>query len=113
MTDSIEPLAATDWHRPWRDPRPLQNGPLAAPKAGAGPAESELALGSAVAMINADLVGRDTALRFQMDDTLNRVIVSVIDEQTGDVLRQLPPEEVLSVARRLAAGDARLLDAMA
>lgn len=40
-------------------------------------------------------------LRFQMDETLNRPIVSVVDKDSGQVLRQLPTEEVVRSARNI------------
>ena len=40
-------------------------------------------------------------LRFQMDETLNRPIVSVVDKESGLVLRQLPTEEVVRAARNI------------
>ena len=40
-------------------------------------------------------------LRFQMDETLNRPIVSVVDKESGQVLRQLPTEEVVRAARNI------------
>ena len=40
-------------------------------------------------------------LRFQMDETLNRPIISVVDRESGQVLRQLPTEEVVRAARNI------------
>ena len=40
-------------------------------------------------------------LRFQMDETLNRPIISVVDKESGQVLRQLPTEEVVRAARNI------------
>ena len=40
-------------------------------------------------------------LRFQMDETLNRPIVSVVDKESGQILRQLPTEEVVRAARNI------------
>lgn len=40
-------------------------------------------------------------LRFHMDEALNRPIVSVIDKESGQILRQLPTEEVVRAARNI------------
>ena len=40
-------------------------------------------------------------LRFQIDETLNRPIISVVDKESGQVLRQLPTEEVVRAARNI------------
>ena len=40
-------------------------------------------------------------LRFATDEVLNRQIVSVVDKESGEVIRQLPPEEVLRAARNI------------
>jgi len=42
-------------------------------------------------------VGR--ALSFSVDSSTGRSILRVVDPQSGEVVRQLPPEEVLRVAR--------------
>lgn len=41
------------------------------------------------------------SLRFVVDDVLERPIVSVIDEKSGEVIRQLPSEEVVRAARNI------------
>jgi|SRR5690554_5091176 len=40
-------------------------------------------------------------LKFTLDDASNRTVVSVIDKESGEVIRQLPSEEALELARRL------------
>ncbi|MDW8258975.1 MAG: flagellar protein FlaG [Gammaproteobacteria bacterium] len=40
-------------------------------------------------------------LRFQVDERSGRVVVQVIDAENGTVIRQIPPEEVLRLAREL------------
>jgi len=41
------------------------------------------------------------ALHFEKDEILNRQIVSVIDRESGEIIRQLPPEELLRAARNI------------
>ncbi|MCA3182935.1 MULTISPECIES: flagellar protein FlaG [unclassified Cupriavidus] len=40
-------------------------------------------------------------LRFEIDDTTHRVITKVVDKETGELIRQLPSEEVLRFARAI------------
>ncbi|WP_165797362.1 flagellar protein FlaG [Solimonas fluminis] len=55
-----------------------------------------------------------TGLEFRVDRDLNRVVVSVVDPRDGTVLRQMPSEEALRIARALAdEGGSGLLDALA
>jgi flagellar protein FlaG len=45
-------------------------------------------------------------LSFQLDHELGRVIVKLVDRNTREVLRQVPGEEVLAMARALHEGPA-------
>ncbi|HHJ12542.1 MAG TPA: flagellar protein FlaG [Chromatiales bacterium] len=47
-------------------------------------------------------VGRD--LKFQVDKESGRTIITVLDSETKEVVRQIPPEEVLNLAERLHLG---------
>ncbi len=40
-------------------------------------------------------------LQFEIDDTTHKVITKVIDRDTGELIRQLPSEEVMRVARAM------------
>lgn len=42
-------------------------------------------------------------LQFEIDDDLGRTVISVVDSETKEVIRQIPPETVLERARRLDA----------
>jgi len=41
-------------------------------------------------------------MQFQIDDATGRVIVQVIDSNSQEVVRQIPSEEMLAIARHLA-----------
>ena len=43
-----------------------------------------------------------TSLRFRVDDEVNRVVVSVVDRGSGDVIYQIPSEAALQIAKRMA-----------
>lgn len=46
-------------------------------------------------------VGNSTNLQFSVDDDTGRIIVSVIDAETRQVVRQIPSEDVMRLARSL------------
>lgn len=45
------------------------------------------------------MVRRD--LHFNIDEDLNKVVVKVVDHETGDVIRQIPSEEILAMLKRV------------
>ncbi|WP_373377584.1 flagellar protein FlaG [Cupriavidus nantongensis] len=40
-------------------------------------------------------------LRFEIDEATHRVVTKVIDKETGDLIRQMPTDEVLRIARAI------------
>lgn len=44
------------------------------------------------------------SLDFEMSEKDNRVIITVIDRHTNEVIRQIPPEEVVSLSEQLKSG---------
>ena len=85
---------------------PLQRpGPaLAAPTA---PADAQKAAENrevvqAVKAINAaEMFGSDNELTFLMDRMTQRPVIRLVDRETKDVIRQIPPEYVLRMAQDL------------
>ncbi|MGE0080915.1 MAG: flagellar protein FlaG [Thiohalomonadaceae bacterium] len=61
--------------------------------------EREVDLGKAVAEV-AQYVRRD--LNFSLDEESGRTVVKIIDAQSNEVVRQIPSEEMLALARHLA-----------
>ncbi len=49
-------------------------------------------------------------LDFSVDKDLNTVVVKVINKETGKVIRQIPPEEMLKIAKRIEEMSGILLD---
>lgn len=41
------------------------------------------------------------SLEFSIDDSTGKTIVKVLDSQTGEIVRQIPSEELLALARSL------------
>jgi flagellar protein FlaG len=46
-------------------------------------------------------VMNDYGVQFELSDPGERLITRVIDRETGDLIRQVPPEEVLRLAERI------------
>ena len=66
----------------------------------------------AITSTNTFLQENQRGLRFQVDKATGRTVITVIDPVSGDVVRQIPPQELLNIAAGLrAAGN--LLDARA
>lgn len=40
-------------------------------------------------------------LRFSVDEETGRTVVKVLDSRSGEVIRQIPPEEMLALAEDL------------
>jgi len=45
-----------------------------------------------------------TQLRFRVENDIGRVVVQVLDVKSGEVLRQIPPDEAVRLARRALDG---------
>jgi flagellar protein FlaG len=52
-------------------------------------------------------------LEFAVDDESGRTVITVRNKQTGEVIRQIPGEEVIALARAYAEGLPVLLDSKA
>ena len=49
-------------------------------------------------------------LQFQVDKDTDHVVVRVVDSDSGEVIRQIPSEEVLAVARNLEKAQGLILN---
>ena len=58
-------------------------------------------LEEAVAQVETFLKAQNRDLAFSIDDSTQRSIVTVKDSQSGDVIRQIPSEDVLKLAERI------------
>ncbi|TFG37188.1 MAG: flagellar protein FlaG [Candidatus Aminicenantes bacterium] len=75
---------------------PRQVAPVSAGRAGRAGAEAGPAVGGAldgrVSTVNATLAQAGVRLRFQLSRESDEVVILVVDVQTGDVVREIPPE---------------------
>jgi len=81
-------------------------GQAVEPKADAG----ELSLASvkaAAAKGNSILQEANRNLEFHVDDSTKKVVVKVIDSKSGDVLQQIPSEDMLAFIKRMQELDGK------
>lgn len=83
-----------------RQDLPSSGQPL--PSAESKPAAGARDLESAVTKLNdhIQLVQRD--LHISVDDDTGKTIVKVMDSESGDVIRQIPSEEVIAISQALS-----------
>lgn len=62
------------------------------------------ALEAARQAANRALAEKGRELTFEFDDDLNRIVSRLVDRKTGEVIRQVPSEMLLAVARALTDG---------
>ncbi|MGR2737477.1 flagellar protein FlaG [Billgrantia sp. Q4P2] len=105
LTDATNALSASALHD--LTPRQRKETVLATlPSAGTmlaqatshGQSPSQADLVEPIQRINEVL--RQYGIEFELNDT-SRVITRIVDRESGDVLRQIPAEEVLAIAERL------------
>ena len=63
----------------------------------------------AIQDINKSFQSLSRGLEFTIDEDSNRTIVKVIDQQTKEVIRQLPSQETLEIAKALDQVIGRLI----
>ncbi len=51
--------------------------------------------------LNNAILGVRRELRFSIDEDSGRAVVQVMDSETGEMIRQLPSEEILAVSRHI------------
>ncbi|CAB3630650.1 flagellar protein [Achromobacter marplatensis] len=61
----------------------------------------KLPLDKALDEINDQMKAWSTQLQFEIDPNVHQVVVSVVDAETGDVLRTIPSETVLKIAKMI------------
>jgi flagellar protein FlaG len=66
----------------------------------------------AVQQIQSYLNNSQRQLQFQVDSSSGRTIVRVVNPESGELIRQIPSEEVLKLARALGASGGRIISAL-
>jgi flagellar protein FlaG len=63
--------------------------------------DDEGQLGQAAILVESFLQGQNRNLAFSIDENTERSVVTVLDSDSGDVIRQIPSEEILVLAKRI------------
>jgi hypothetical protein len=75
------------------------------------PAAAEVA--KAITQIEGYLATSQRQLRFQVDEGSGRTVIRVVNPDNGELVRQIPSEEVLKVAAAITSGRPGLVDDLA
>lgn len=71
-------------------------------------------LQNAVDTVRSAATDMQRRLQFSVDEDSGRTIITVIDRESGKIIRQIPPEELLQIADRVAdGGNLNLIDGRA
>ena len=76
------------------------------------PAEPPVDLAGAVKQIETYLSSSQRSLSFSLDESSGRPVMTVTNPETGEVIRQVPGDEVLRMAAAVSSGGARLLNTL-
>ena len=105
-TANVNPASA------YRQSLPDQ-GPSVPSSAASTPQARQAELTQAVQAINSYVQNLRRDLQFTVDEATDRTVITVIDSETQEVIRQIPSEEVLALARSLERTQGLLLKAQA
>lgn len=75
--------------------------------------EQKSALEKALDLVNNNLQAWSTGMRFDVDEDAQRVVISIVDSSTGEVLRTVPSDAVLRVAKMIVQLQGSLVDTKA
>ena len=64
-------------------------------------------LDETVSQLNDSLQNIQRNLEFRVDEDIGRIVINVRDKETGELVRQIPSEEVLQLAKNLHAASER------
>ena len=53
--------------------------------------------------LNVEMQDRSRDLQFSVDEVTNRFMVTVLDKESGNIVRQIPSDAILKVAHNLEA----------
>ena len=73
----------------------------ASPAPASAPVETASSVREAVSAINRAAKSLNNSIQLSLDDRSGRAIVRVVDSETGQLIRQIPTEEVLDLRRAL------------
>ena len=71
------------------------------PEPAASPPMPVIDISRAVERLNELMSSRQRSLRFEVDAGSGRTVITVINDATKEIVRQIPPEELLHIAQNL------------
>jgi len=75
-----------------------------------GQPDESASLNKALEALNNNLKAWSTGMRFDVDPEAQRVVVSIIDNETGDVLRTVPSDAVIRMAKMIVQLQGKSVD---
>lgn len=81
------------------------------PVVSAPPSVPRLDFPHLVQQLDAFVESGQRSLRFRVDDATGRTVITVVNESTDEVIRQIPPEEKLALVRNLDRLQGLIVDA--
>ena len=103
-------LLAGNGSLPSVGPRPAASPVIGAPPTQPATAVSPSSTTTAAAQVNQHLQQTQSDLKLQVDPSTDRMIFQVIQKGTGQVLLQIPSEEVLGMSRRVQELESQMRD---
>ncbi|MEM7467795.1 MAG: flagellar protein FlaG [Pseudomonadota bacterium] len=85
-------------------PSPPSSSQGAGSNAAAKPTATEQ-LDDIVSRLNTQSLNGNRTLRFSVHENLGRSVISVVDKETDEVIRQIPAETALAIAEALSSGN--------
>ena len=79
-----------------------KNIPIAAPAPILAGSKKERGLEQALRSVSGYVQNISRELNFSVDEELNRTVVTVLDEESGEVIRQIPTEDMLELAKHIS-----------
>ncbi len=101
-------LSDTPDRTPARRNEAAADGEMLPPAPGAK-ADDVTQVESAVSQISEFVQNLQRDLQFSVDEDSGRIVIKVIDSQTDEVIRQIPPEDALRLARDLGSAGSLIL----
>lgn len=65
-------------------------------------AKSNPSLASALEELNKNMEAWATGMRFDIDPDTDRIVLSLVDNENGEVIRQVPSDAVMAIAKMIA-----------
>lgn len=111
VVSSVQKVASNTHISPDPPAVPMKSAPVtsveAAPESAPVPTASQVA--QAVQTINKSMQSMSRGLEFSVDEDNSQIIVKVVDQQTKELIRQIPSQEALDIAKALEQGVGTLI----